>query len=151
MIARVTGVFCLKGATSLQNPVPLKEWKLELWMGYETSMRQHEHNALLMCAASTKIIRTDTVMDQMKLCMKSGGGGKEAATKTLLGCIVMTKYNNATYRIDDIDWNKKASDTFPVSSLTFIPKFLFYQHMTRNHADLFGLGKAGGVSSCQAS
>ena len=107
-------------------------------MGYETSMRQHEYHALLMCAASTKIIRTDTVMDQMKLCMKSGGGGKEAATKTLLGCIVMTKYNNATYRIDDIDWNKKASDTFPVSSPTFIPTF-FHQHMTRNHADLLRL------------
>jgi len=94
-----------------KNPIPLKEWKLELWMGYETSMRQHENSALLMCAASTKIIRTDTVMDQMKLCMK-GQGGKEAVAKTLLGCIVMTRYNNKTYRIDDIDWNKKPSDKF---------------------------------------
>jgi len=93
------------------NPIPLKEWKLELWMGYETSMRQHEDSPLLMCAASTKIIRTDTVMDQMKLCMK-GGGGKEMAAKTLLGCIVMTRYNNKTYRIDDIDWNKKPADKF---------------------------------------
>jgi len=110
-----------------KNPVPLKEWKLELWMGYETSMRQHEYNALLMCAASTKIIRTDTVMDQMKLCMKSGGGGKEAATKTLLGCIVMTKYNNATYRIDDIDWNKKASDTFPKRDGSMISYAQYYK------------------------
>lgn len=94
-----------------ENPIPLKEWKLELWMGYETSMRQHETSPLLMCAASTKIIRTDTVIDQMKLCMK-GGGGREMAAKTLLGCIVMTRYNNKTYRIDDIDWTKKPADKF---------------------------------------
>ena len=41
------------------------------------------------------------------------------AAKTLLGCIVMTRYNNKTYRIDDIDWNKKPADKFQVHPIRF--------------------------------
>merc|ERR1719204_2481178 len=95
-----------------ENPIPIKQWKLELWLGYETSMRQHETETLLCCEISTKIIRTDTVLDQMKLCMK-GSGGQEGCKRTLLGQIIMTKYNNKTYRIADIDFKKNPSDKFP--------------------------------------
>jgi len=92
--------------------VILKDWKLELWPGYVTSMRQHENDVMLCCEVSTKIIRTDTVMDQLMSCVR-GQGGRQMAQKLLLGAIVMTKYNNKTYRIDDILWDKSPSDTFP--------------------------------------
>ena len=100
----------------MQNPIPLKEWKLELWMGYETSMRQHEDSPLLMCAASTKIIRTDTVMDQITEIYKRSGSKQEvfrsSVEKALLGCIVITRYTNKTYRIDEIDWEKNPTTEF---------------------------------------
>lgn len=32
--------------------------------------------------------------------------------KQLVGSIVLTRYNNRTYRIDDIMWAKSPSDTF---------------------------------------
>ena len=35
-----------------------------------------------------------------------------AVQKALLGAIVLTRYNNKCYRIDDIDWNLKPSSTF---------------------------------------
>jgi len=92
--------------------ITLKDWKLELWPGYMTSMRQHEKDVMLCCEVSTKILRTDTVMDQLMSCVR-GQGGKQMAQKLLLGAIVMTKYNNKTYRIDDILWDKSPSDTFP--------------------------------------
>ena len=53
-----------------QNPIPIKQWKLELWLGYETSMRQYETETLLCCEISTKIIRTDTVLDQVRKLLK---------------------------------------------------------------------------------
>ena len=38
----------------------LKEFKLELWPGYETSIKQHEADVLLCCEISTKVLRLDT-------------------------------------------------------------------------------------------
>lgn len=32
--------------------------------------------------------------------------------KEVIGCIVLTKYNNKTYRIDDVDWDTHPSGTF---------------------------------------
>lgn len=37
---------------------------------------------------------------------------QEECTKELVGSIVITRYNNRTYRIDDIKWNKSPKDTF---------------------------------------
>ena len=36
----------------------------------------------------------------------------KAVEKCLLGSIVITRYNNKTYRIDEIDWTKTPSDEF---------------------------------------
>jgi aubergine-like protein len=47
--------------------IKLPAHKLELWPGYVTSIRQHENNILLCCETSNKILRTETVMDQMKV------------------------------------------------------------------------------------
>jgi len=88
--------------------VDLPEWKLEIWPGYITTMRQHEQNILLCCETTSKVIRTDTVYDQLK----AGARDRDRVTKVLLGAIVLTRYNNKTYRIDEIAWDKKASDTF---------------------------------------
>ena len=46
--------------------IELKQFKLELWPGYETSIRQHEDEVLLCCEVSHKILRTDTVLEQMQ-------------------------------------------------------------------------------------
>lgn len=37
---------------------------------------------------------------------------QDECTKELLGSIVITRYNNRTYRVDDIEWNKSPNDTF---------------------------------------
>ena len=52
----------------------LKQHKLELWPGYVTSIRQHESQILLCCEVSHKILRTDTVLDQIEEVHKRSGG-----------------------------------------------------------------------------
>ena len=43
-------------------------------------------------------------------------GFQEEATRQILGCIVLTRYNNRTYRVDDIVWDKNPQSTFVDSS-----------------------------------
>eukprot|EP00092_Neocalanus_flemingeri_P037390 GFUD01040714.1.p1 GENE.GFUD01040714.1~~GFUD01040714.1.p1 ORF type:complete len:911 (-),score=265.15 GFUD01040714.1:184-2916(-) len=104
--------------------VALKQFKLELWPGYETSIRQHENSVLLCCEVSHKILRTDTVLEQMQEVFKTNKANfRSGCEKILLGCIVLTRYNNKTYRIDDISWEKHPTDSFESSKgtpMTFI-------------------------------
>ena len=46
--------------------VLLKQHKLEIWPGYVTSIRQHEEQILLCCEISCKVLRTDTVLEQIE-------------------------------------------------------------------------------------
>lgn len=48
---------------------------------------------------------------------------QDECTKKLVGNVVITRYNNRTYRIDDIDWNKTPRDSFTLASgedITFV-------------------------------
>jgi len=45
----------------------------------------------------------------------------------LLGCIVMTRYNNKTYRIDDIAWEKHPTDSFESSKGTPMTFIQYYE------------------------
>lgn len=48
---------------------------------------------------------------------------QDECTKQLVGNVVITRYNNRTYRIDDIDWNKTPRDSFTLASgeeITFV-------------------------------
>ena len=83
---------------------------------------------LMCCELSTKILRKDTVLDQLKLAFgQDRANFQNIATRLLLGNIVITQYNKKTYRIDDILWNAKPSDTFDVSVLDLIirPQLIF--------------------------
>ena len=54
---------------------------------------------MLCCEISNKILRTDTVLDQMQELHKKGGSTsafRSYVEKSLLGAIVMTRYNNKT-------------------------------------------------------
>lgn len=47
----------------------------------------------------------------------------DECTKELVGNIVITRYNNRTYRIDGIEWDKSPSDTFSLmdgTTTTFV-------------------------------
>merc|ERR1719500_457347 len=68
---------------------------------------------MLCCELGNKILRTDTVLDQMAEARKRGSSSfKVTAEKFLLGAIVITRYNNKTYRIDEISWDKHPTDEF---------------------------------------
>ncbi|XP_034253131.1 piwi-like protein Siwi [Thrips palmi] len=94
--------------------IQIREFGLELWPGYKTSIRQHEAG-ILMCAEIThKIMRTDTVLDHLAQCLREAGPHhyRDKFSKEIIGCIVLTKYNNKTYQITDVDYDKNPASSF---------------------------------------
>jgi aubergine len=104
--------------------INLPQLHIELWPGYITSIRQHEKDILLGCEISHKVMRQETLYDILRNCREKqqGEGFKEAFCREVLGTVVLTDYNNRTYRIDDVDWNVNPSCTFDANGVqkTFI-------------------------------
>lgn len=88
--------------------------KLQVIPGFQTSILQYEDNVLLEADIAHKILRNDTVLDQLYAIYNSKGQRNfhSEASKLLVGSIVLTRYNNKTYRVDDIEWEMRPSHTF---------------------------------------
>ncbi|XP_056427047.1 piwi-like protein 2 isoform X2 [Hyla sarda] len=90
--------------------------RLQVWPGFAASIRRTDGGLFLLADVSHKIIRNDSVLDIMHiLYQQSRENFQDEVTKQLLGSIVITRYNNRTYRIDDIEWNKTPKDVFTMS------------------------------------
>ncbi|XP_014672869.1 PREDICTED: piwi-like protein 4 [Priapulus caudatus] len=74
----------------------------------------------------------DSVLDVMYELNQRGGNFHESCARTIIGSIVLMKYNNKTYTIDDIEWNENPSSTFPERDGTAITYNEFY----KTHYDL---------------
>ncbi|XP_063984569.1 piwi-like protein 1 [Diachasmimorpha longicaudata] len=93
----------------------IEQHKMELWPGYVTAIEEVEGGLKLNIDASHRVMRTNTVRDYMGELLRQShnkGNFRAAATAELLGMTVLTRYNNKTYRIDDIHWDKTPAFTF---------------------------------------
>ncbi|XP_003704269.1 argonaute 3 [Megachile rotundata] len=85
--------------------------KLEVWPGYVTTINEYEGGLKLCIDARHRVMRTETVRDMM-ITFGNKPNFKDAITKELIGMSVFTRYNNKTYRIDDIAWDKNPTYEF---------------------------------------
>lgn len=93
--------------------VQIPKHKLELWPGYVTSVSCQDGGFMLQTNVSHKMLRTDTVMDMLvELFRTNQHEFQSEATKQIVGNVVMTRYNNKTYRVDDIQWDSNPQSTF---------------------------------------
>lgn len=111
--------------------VKMEKLRVELWPGYITSIRQHEHDILVCCEVSHKIMRLETIYTIMCQCKKDDGDKwQDSFKKEIIGATVLTEYNNKvwklniyqkllfnclifqTYRVDDVDFNSSPVHTF---------------------------------------
>uniref|UniRef100_A0A0A1WMT6 Protein piwi n=1 Tax=Zeugodacus cucurbitae TaxID=28588 RepID=A0A0A1WMT6_ZEUCU len=89
----------------------LNAYCLELWPGYQTSIRQHEQDVLLCAEIAHKVMRTDSVYKTLQECQNKTDP-LNAFKREVVGTIVLTGYNNKTYRIDDVDFNSSPTSKF---------------------------------------
>lgn len=108
--------------------INIPEYKLEVWPGYLTSIRQHERAIMLCAQISHKILRNENVLSLLNECARSGHGDfKQLFKDKIISSVVLTDYNNRTYRIDDIDWNSTPNSKFEKSDGTSISYVEYYQ------------------------
>ncbi|KAJ7320095.1 hypothetical protein JRQ81_019606 [Phrynocephalus forsythii] len=99
---------------SPSDPVQIPQHKLTLWPGFAVSVGQFENKVMLCADVSHKVLRNESVLEFMTTLYDNVGRERftEACEKELVGLIVLTRYNNKTYRVDDIEWSVKPTDTF---------------------------------------
>ena len=106
-----------------QSAKRIERLGLSLWPGYVTAIRGFEGGLLLNIDVSHKVLRSETAHSVMEKTYKhSRSMFKENCTKELVGSVVLTRYNNKNYRIDDIAWNLTPTSSFTNSkgeSLSF--------------------------------
>ncbi|XP_065820218.1 piwi-like protein 1 [Labrus bergylta] len=96
------------------DPLNIPQHRLTIWPGYTTTILNYETSIMLCTDVSHKVLRSETVLDFMYNLRQQCGNQRfpEICAKELVGLIVLTKYNNKTYRIDDIAWDHTPNNTF---------------------------------------
>ncbi|KAJ9591964.1 hypothetical protein L9F63_001476, partial [Diploptera punctata] len=111
-----------------ENSFNIPQHKLEVWPGYVTAVDEYEGGIQLCCDSSHRVLRTQTVNDLMSDCVKQDPNNfKDVIQKAVIGCIVLTRYNNRTYRVDDIDWSQTPLSTFSNSAGRKISYLEYYK------------------------
>ncbi|XP_045030836.1 piwi-like protein Siwi isoform X2 [Daphnia magna] len=90
-------------------------YPITIWPGYLTTIQHYEQDYLLKLDTISKFLRRDTahdVMDKIRRRQADLTDYQSRVKGELLGKIVMTGYNNKTYRIDDVDFDKNAQSKF---------------------------------------
>lgn len=106
----------------------LPEYKLELWPGYLSSIRQHERDILMCVEITNKVMRLETLGDILNNYYQSSPERyRDNFCNTVIGTVVLTGYNNNTYRIEDVDFSTTPSDTFPLKNGDKITYIDYYQ------------------------
>ncbi|XP_063820686.1 piwi-like protein 1 isoform X3 [Pseudophryne corroboree] len=111
------------------DPIEIRNHNLTIWPGFTTSILQYETSIMLCIDVSHKVLRSETVLDVMYNLYSRVGPHNfhDACSKELIGQIVLTKYNNRTYRIDDINWDFTPEQTFKKSDGSEISFMDYYR------------------------
>ncbi|KAM3825956.1 piwi-like protein 1 [Vipera latastei] len=111
------------------DPISIPKHRLMIWPGFTTSILQYETSIMLCTDVSHKVLRSETVLDFMYTLYDQVGEERfrEICTKELIGVIVLTRYNNKTYRVDDIDWESNPRSSFKKSDGSMISFVDYYK------------------------
>ncbi|XP_040898052.1 piwi-like protein 2 [Toxotes jaculatrix] len=114
-----------------ESAVILGKHRLQVWPGFSACFKRTDGGLYLCVDVSHKVLRNDSVLDVMNmLYQQSKENFQDECTKELTGSIVITRYNNRTYRIDAIEWNKSPKDTFSLMDGT---KTTFLEYYSKNY------------------
>ncbi|XP_063698555.1 protein argonaute-3 [Culicoides brevitarsis] len=105
-------------------PHMIPQHKLEIWPGYVTAVDEHEGGIMLCLDVTFRVLNQRTVYDLLKEANAGGDGNyKRTFEQAVLGASVITRYNNKTYRVDEVLWDMNPMSTFPTSDgkeITFV-------------------------------
>ncbi|XP_048752927.1 piwi-like protein 1 isoform X2 [Ostrea edulis] len=109
--------------------VDIPQHKLSVMPGFVTAIAKHEYDTLLCADISHKITRSDTLLDMMYNLYNQNRGDSfyDDCVRMFVGSIVLTRYNNKTYRVDDFDWDKRPDFSFKLRNDVSITLAEYYK------------------------
>jgi len=103
--------------------VSVEQHRLEIWPGFITAIDEYEGGIQMLCDASFRVLRTETALDVIRALPREENF-RDRVVKELLKSVVLTRYNNKTYIVDDIDFTMNPLSTFRLTKadreITFI-------------------------------
>ncbi|XP_030594224.1 piwi-like protein 2 isoform X1 [Archocentrus centrarchus] len=113
-----------------ESAVILGKHRLQVWPGYSTAIKRTDGGLYLCIDVSHKVLRNDSVLDVMNMLYQQSKENFQDECTKLVGSIVITRYNNRTYRIDAIEWNKSPKDIFTLMDGT---ETTFVDYYSKNY------------------
>ncbi|KAM9995059.1 hypothetical protein ACTFIY_001257 [Dictyostelium cf. discoideum] len=107
------------------NKIKFGKYFLEVWKGFSTSVVSTESGTMLLADTSSKVVRSETVFVRIKYHRYD----KDRCFDEIVNSIVLTRYNNKTYRISNISWSSGINDKMD-GTTTFLQ---YYQKNYPNH------------------
>ncbi|XP_070852262.1 protein argonaute-3 isoform X2 [Drosophila suzukii] len=106
--------------------------KLEVWPGYVTAVDEYKGGLMLCCDVSHRILCQKTVLEMLvDLYQQNVDHYQECARKTLIGNIVLTRYNNRTYKINEICFDQSPKSEFQtkIGSTSYMEYYKKYHNI----------------------
>lgn len=95
---------------------PIPQHKLEVWSGYFTAVDEYKGGVMVCVDIAHRILSQETVLDKIRDAYRTSRGSvdefQNSIKSKIIGTTVLTRYNNKTYRIDDIDFDMNPYTTF---------------------------------------
>lgn len=93
--------------------IEVQKHNLQIWPGYTTAIHEFEDGLFLVVDVTHKILRCLTCWELLNnFYQRCRDRFKEEAEKALVGNIVLTRYNNRSFKIDEILWDDNPKSTF---------------------------------------
>lgn len=109
-------------------PKIIPQHKLEVWPGYVTAVDEHEGGIMLCLDVSHRLLCQTTVLEYLRKIYESDPNDfQRNAQSAMLGTIIITRYNNRTYRIDDIKFDSNPMTTFKMSDQSTVSYIEYYK------------------------
>lgn len=101
------------------GPMLIPQHKLEVWPGYVTGVDEYEDGVMLCLDVSHRVLCQQTALQELRdIHRQDAENFKKNVIARMLGVVVLTRYNNKTYRIDDIDFDSSPKDKFQMKDET---------------------------------
>ena len=117
------------------------DFSLQIWPGYTTAVHDYEEGLFLVIDVAHKILRSQTCHKLMSDLYNKNANDmsrfRESVFNKLIGSVVLTRYNNKTYRVDDILWEENPTTSFSYHNGQTITYYDYYkQHYNIDIKDL---------------
>ena len=94
-----------------KNMKTFPQHSIQVWPGLYIALQKNDHGVMVQVDSTNKVIRNESVLSVLK----EMSNPREQWKEQFENSIVVTSYNQCTYRVNSIDFDKTVSDSFEIT------------------------------------